>query len=395
MLGLSFRFIYDRQPGPPHLFFVKFLSPFVLPDTTLILLTLSGAIGGVLYAIRNKELVFPHKIESGINPGYLGDCFFGMAGAYVISLIVPGDFPSTKGLDVQLITQVLATGIIGGYGGRSIIDRALDNILSRQDELEKKVKGNSQNIETVQQQSQSGAQALALLERYFDEDLEHTDEEVKDIKELIKKSSSREKAIIFVDAKKVRAKNVPKNPPMVGRTVPVFEALVAVGADAKFLHRYHAQLGYALQGKSDPDWSRAKAMLSKAIEIRKISPDNYESFWVYEFNRAICGINLDPNFKKDTRSLSNIRESILNDLTTASEYRNRTNAHLDEYLTKLDKRSVDEIYKWLRLNDISLKEVGLPKQPSEMSSSNGSNESHADGVAGQKTLLEFGGSSPE
>lgn len=383
VLGLSFRFFYDHLHNP-RLFVIRFEFPFGFPHTTLILLTLAGALGGVLYAIRNKELVFPHKTEDIVNPGFLGDCFFGVAGAYVISLILPGDFPSdvTDARSVQLTIQVLATGIIGGYGGRSIIDRALDNILRRQNELEDKVEGNSKRIkqgigqiERVNEQTQSVTQALALLERYFDEDLP-TNNEGKEIKELVAKVSSSDRTFIFVEAKKVRETNMWKKPFMVERTIPVFEALLEIGSTDQFLHRYHAQLGYALQGKSKPDWLQAETELSKAIDIRDKSPDKDESFWVYEFNRSICRINLDekPNL-------------ILDDLRIAIDPKNHTATQFKAYLAKLDEGIKNQINKWLAQNKISIdkwltqnkissEDVKFSEWFGKVSELNYSNESH-------------------
>ncbi len=57
---------------------------------------------------------------------------------------------------------------------------------------------------------------------------------------------------------------------MVERTIPIFEALMRNDPEN---HRIHAQLGYALLGKKEPDWLTAKAELSKAIELRDKSPD--------------------------------------------------------------------------------------------------------------------------
>jgi hypothetical protein len=360
-LGLSFRHYYQHS-----ILRIYFDPPFKLPDLTLFLLTLAGASGGLAYAMRNRELELPRRTEHMFNPGWLGDCFFGVAGAYVIALIMPGNFPSTDNPSVDLTIQVLATGIIGGYGGRSIMDRVLDDILRRQETLENKVKGNTNRInenvgeiKQVKEQSESGAKAMELLERYLDETLGLANEQVEDLKALIENASISERAIIFLEAKKVREKNAQdgkKKPWMVERTIPIFEALMKNDLEN---HRIHAQLGYALQGKREPDWSKAEVELSKAIELRDKSIDKNESFWVYEFNRAICRIHLDENFKENKPAMPNTRNAILQDWFTANKPKYSV-AKQPDYLAKLDSKTKEKLSKWFMLNNISNEDIAIP-----------------------------------
>lgn len=360
LLGFSFK-VYYR----PSILSVIFEPPFELPDLTLFLLTLAGASGGLAYAMRNRELELPRRTENIVNPGWLGDCFFGVSGAYVIALIMPGNFPSTNEPSVNLTIQILATGIIGGYGGRSIMDRVLDDILKQQEVLEKKVEGNRERInrsigemKQVKEQVESGAKAMDLLERYFDETLNLLDEQVEQLKELIKNASPSERAIVFLEAKEVREVNAQggkQKPWMVERTIPVFEALMKDDAEN---HRIHAQLGYALQGKIQPDWLRAEAELSRAIEIRDKSTDRNENFWVYEFNRAICRINLDENFKKDKPSIPKVYESVLQDFITASKPKYGV-TNQPEYLARLGNITREKISKWFTLNNISSEDIKI------------------------------------
>lgn len=359
-LGLSFRHYYQHS-----ILRIYFDPPFKLPNLTLFLLTVAGAFGGLAYSMKNGELKFPRKTEEILNTGWLGDCLFGVAGAYVIALIMPGDFPSTDNPSVNFTIQVLATGIIGGYGGRSIMDRVLDDILKQQKTLEKKVDSNTNRIDKnigeltqVKEQVKSGAKAMELLERYFDETLGLLDEQVEELKALIENAFLSERAIIFLEAKKVREKNAKDGQQkqwMVERTIPIFEALMKNDPEN---HRIHAQLGYALLGKKEPDWLTAKAELSKAIELRDKSPDKKESFWVYEFKRAICIINLDENFKKDKPALPNVRDAIIQDLLTANQPEYGISKQHD-YRAKLDTATKEKICKWLMLNNISDEDVSI------------------------------------
>ena len=65
-----------------------------------LLVTPVGAFGGLLYTLRDKGLVLPHRESDSnvINPGWLADCAYGIAGSYVVFLIVPGNF-TLEGFD--------------------------------------------------------------------------------------------------------------------------------------------------------------------------------------------------------------------------------------------------------------------------------------------------------
>ncbi len=56
------------------------------------LICLSGMFGGLLFGIRDKKLVIPHrKSENIYEPGVITDVLFGVAGGVVIFLILPLD----------------------------------------------------------------------------------------------------------------------------------------------------------------------------------------------------------------------------------------------------------------------------------------------------------------
>jgi hypothetical protein len=76
-------------------------------------------------------------------------------------------------------------------------------------------------------------------------------------------------------------------------SIPVFRALIASDT-AKVYHHNHAELAYALKDKAVPEWAEAEEQLSTAIEMRDRRGEH--GYGEYEFNRAICRINLgrDP-----------------------------------------------------------------------------------------------------
>jgi hypothetical protein len=91
------------------------------------------------------------------------------------------------------------------------------------------------------------------------------------------------------------------------RTIPIFEALVKSDEGREF-HMNFGQLGFALKDKREPDWKGAEIALTNAIGIRGSWRQN--NFAMYEFNRALCLIELE----KKEGSTESSRLSILNDL---------------------------------------------------------------------------------
>lgn len=346
--------------------------------------TLSGAFGGLLYAIKEKKLELPYPEHNKVfNPGFLSDCLAGLAGAYVVFLIVPGTFGPSETDDPIEIIKVLGMAVVGGYGGRGLMDKVLDDLIAKRiedkvdaktNELVKKVEDKTEDIKeevlqnrnaidnnTKQQEQQTediskkfeetskkfnkqakiDADAMDLLTTYFDKSLSLINEKFDDLKQLIKDASPKQKADMFLEAKKVGEDARVKNKPlMIDRTIHVFKALADTDVGENQRHRIYAQLGYAFKAKSD--WERAKAALTKAIKLRDGPPEKSlskkASFWVYEFNQAICRIKLNEN-----------RDLILLDLRNASKLQKSTD-ELIEYQDVIDDVTKNSILKWVRIN---------------------------------------------
>jgi len=73
---------------------------FDLGEAEVKLLTvviLSGACGGILYAVRHSILTWPKLDRNLIHLGWLTDCAYGVAGAFCVFLLVPGLSESAVG----------------------------------------------------------------------------------------------------------------------------------------------------------------------------------------------------------------------------------------------------------------------------------------------------------
>lgn len=311
-------------------------------------ISLAGMFGGFLHGIRDRQLVLPHRNKNGtVNPGWIADCLFGVVGAWVVFLIIPGKFELTDGWE---FIKMLATSAIGGYGGQAIIAKALDDTLKK---LENRIE---ETIEENKDQQEVDAKALALVGRHLDKAVTTSDINVAELKETVKEASPSVKVQIFYMAHDLRSENWQSNKSLMERTIPIFEALIESDIAGQF-HRNYGQLGYIFKDKDNPDYIRARASLTKAIELRgKRDP---ATFRLYEFNRAICNIMLDPNFTAEKKSDKTIEELILADLKVAMEESKTRSAIATSIrdVEVLEEIKKNPIGKWIKLNDLTLDDL--------------------------------------
>ncbi|MDR3475449.1 MAG: hypothetical protein P4M09_27690 [Devosia sp.] len=185
-------------------------------------------------------------------------------------------------------------------------------------------------------QEQKDARALGLLSQYLSaEDVSKVS--VGELKQDIAGASPTVKVQIFNQAKALRSKSwdEPDQKYLVDRTIPVFQALCDADTENRF-HQNHGQLGYALKDQRKPDYAAAEAELSRAIGIRGPAASN--GFELYEFNRAICRILLDPQYAAGGASTPDNREQIMADLKVA-------------IAAIPDLKAQADIAKWIPLNN--------------------------------------------
>jgi len=238
----------------------------------------AGMFGGFLYGIKDKKLVLPHRVSKfEIEPGFVADCLFGLAGGILIFILLPGNFDFEAGIWEGI--KIVAVAVVGGYGGRALVAKMLSTQFQ---ELE-------QDIESLQYQNKQGGFAFNLLNQHLDDDLDTPPVSEKDLKEAILAAPASIKAVAFTMAQEFRNQNYKEHPDRIERTIPIFEALIEDDVTRKH-HRNHAELAYVLKDKIPPDWKRAEEELTEAIEIR--NKRNQSGFRLYEFNRALCRIHL-------------------------------------------------------------------------------------------------------
>lgn len=192
-------------------------------------------------------------------------------------------------------------------------------------------------------------EALSLLDCQLNPRIRLLSEEIERLKKTIEGASPKVKRQIFRRSQQVRKGNWKDNKLLMERTIPVFEALAYGDTRNRFDGNY-GQLGYALKDKRKPtrkDWVKAEAAFTMAIDIRQsqLLPKNP---W-YQFNRAICRIQLDKAFAQKQVSSDDVRLAILIDLRIAAE-----DSSISEVLLKNDDPNVfNPIPDWLQLNSLT------------------------------------------
>jgi len=120
---------------------------------------------------------------------------------------------------------------------------------------------------------------------------------------------------IFGQAELVRNANWRDQKPVMERSIPVFRALTSADTEDKD-YRSHGSLGWSLKDQAAPDWLQARAELTTAIVIR----DNLkvDGWAMFELNRALCNIHLDPGFGTPAAPSEALVKLVNDDLEKAS-----------------------------------------------------------------------------
>lgn len=187
-------------------------------------------------------------------------------------------------------------------------------------------------IEKWEQDARNDGRAMLIATRQLNLGAGEAPVSASELTSAIGKASQHMCSRIFYEALSARRRDERR-----ALSIPVFKALIAADT-ARIYHQNHAQLAYALKDKSDPEWEEAERELGTAIEIRDRRGDEAGE---YEFNRAICRINLGRP-----------RSEIEADFRAAAQ---------DEWVRTW---SLDRVSQWLAENSLAQEDLGfLPPRP--------------------------------
>ncbi len=314
-------------------------------------LTLAGALGGILYSILlDGSLELPKWGDGGnsIRIGSIGEVFVGIGGAFIAYVALPQEL-KTQPVEVEGVTKAVAsfdsllafvTGLVGGYGGKAVMNAALSRIIGQVktvNQVEEKRKLLAQQVDQLNEEQN----LIKLVTRQINEGLPPS--EVYGLSEKIKNASEELKQEAFMMAKEIRrmswrTKAFKSKIPL---TRPIFQALV--DSDPKN-DKYHAQLAYAYKDSDPPRLDESISCLNKAIQLR--GTQMVGSTWKYELNRALARIMQEEQQTARNSTASPWREKILEDLLKVDR-----NYGLAKVLIESEDEAVDIPLKgWLEKN---------------------------------------------
>ena len=174
-------------------------------------------------------------------------------------------------------------------------------------------------IDAAQLQAQADATALVLVGQQLQpRGGAAPPVSLEQLKKAIVKASETVRISICYQSAAIRADNwrATTTKPLMERTIPIFEGLIEADVEKK-IHQNYGQLGFALKDQRTPDWQKAEAALTTAIQIR--GDVEVEGYALYEFNRAICRLMGDPEFTAGTASKPAVQANVRADLKVAED----------------------------------------------------------------------------
>jgi tetratricopeptide (TPR) repeat protein len=251
-------------------------------------------------------------------------------------LVLTGDIDESI---VSLLEFKKKLGALNHFYTRYRSAEELKWLFSRQlDKLYGDTQGLSLEITQATPQSQIDTIALALVNRFLSEIDARATVDTAKLSNAVQRASALARHTIFLLAQQVRKNNWETDKSLMERVIPVLQALIDIDPHK---HYYFGQLGYALKDRIKPEWQAAKTHFDRAIDLL---PNNEEGSWpFYEFNRAICAIELDANFAGGKPSDAAGRKAIVQDLRTARH-------GLADFGEILEQPCNVDVRKWLQLN---------------------------------------------
>jgi hypothetical protein len=253
-----------------------------------------------------------------------------------------GNLPTARVFIICLIAYFTVSGFLYGFlWTRLSFGKAVREADQQMLGLIRKVEVASKKIEEFKSQVDKDAHALAVVRSMLNFNAAPPAMPQDELNKILSEASNSTKAEIFWTAADARQKNwnEPKNKAKMERTIPIFRALIHCDINDEF-HMNHGHLGFALKDQRVPDWEAAEAELSKAIQLRGSRAKN--GWGIYEFNRAVCLVNLDKDWQHARPSREDRRALILADLAVAA-----ADGWTDVILTE------QSLMKWMNLNKIS------------------------------------------
>jgi len=196
-------------------------------------------------------------------------------------------------------------------------------------------------VSAIESQAKIDEDAMTIVQRQINLAPGAPDIKQPEIDTAIRRASSAARTQVYYLARAVRQANwkEAQNKAVMERTIAVFKGLANNDLND---HLSRGQLGYALKDQRKPAWAEAAKALTDAITLR--GPWQSTGWLYYEFNRALCGINMYQSLEQGSEPQEQMKKQIIADLKAATS---------DPWLRDLILEN-PTIRDWLTLNQIKL-----------------------------------------
>ena len=320
---------------------VFFACPLFKSILTLVIIGVVGAFGGYLSMLRKQTIGSTETTKVALLQG--------SAGAIIIFTLAPVDpniIQITANEEAQTFVRLIALALIGGYAGGSLLETSAGQYLRRVTTLEEKQKCLEEDTKRIEEQAVQALKASNWAEEIL-RGLKLSPINMKAFQKALRDGPVSTRYEIAHRADEIRRQSWKDDKESLERSLVIFETLVR--ADERPCHWWFASLAYCLKDKFEPDYAQALRYLNMAIELR--GPETRSG--AYEFNRAICNIQLF--YKKESSQFTNITlgEQIRKDLGVAGRF-----PRFAEII-----RASSEIQGWLNQNSTIGRELRSIQPP--------------------------------
>lgn len=323
----------------------KMSSKVVALIVHIIIMLFAGTFGGIINYYLDQENREKNKETTKAN--YRKSIIIGIGAALLVPLfltMISSDLADLGVLNPKTIMVFFGFCLIAAISSKKFIATLSEQVLKEVKEAKERAKETEEKLKQSESQGNIDARVLNLLDKVLikEPDKEEFPKALEELKEKLKKASKNVRVTAFIKARAFRVENQ-MTESIANSVIPVFEVLIECDKEDVY-HRNHAQLGYTLKDKPNPDYERAEKELTKAIEVRDRVGE--KGYFIYEFNRALVKIETDPNLKLDKPSAKPVAEMVAKDLKSAAE-----NPYWQNIIKgKEEKDRNKNLLKWTKLN---------------------------------------------
>lgn len=260
---------------------ITFISVFFLEQIPkplallLVTIVMSGAAGGILYAVRDSTLEWPKVTGGEIHLGWIADTLYGISGAFAVCLIVPNFSESAINGFSDIVTkiskensnsadliEIIAVSIVGGFAGRSVLRMASDKIIKKElQEMNQKVEATKVELDQRLENYNNDTMVSTMISRHLSNGL--TSDQIPELRALIVSSSESVRTLAIKKARSAFINNPSKD--IANRVKEVFEMLKE-GEQDTLDHQLAGYLAEVYEFLGDYD--NALKNIEQAINIR-------------------------------------------------------------------------------------------------------------------------------